>query len=93
MVTQLQTKTSPQTLQPTARAAARDRVVPPFGRLVQIGLALYLLPVLAVVLVVSGIGILIVASAQTVSGIFASLGSLGRKPLDRGRSGHDRVQH
>lgn len=62
---------------PAKELAATDRV----GRIIQISLAIYLIPVLLVVAVVTGVGMTILGISQTIYG----LGKRGRHVIQGDR--------
>jgi hypothetical protein len=52
------------------------------GRLIQIALALYLVPALLVVLLVGGVGLLVLAAARTITWIAGGPKMGTRSPID-----------
>jgi hypothetical protein len=57
-----------------------------WGRLIQMALAIYLVPALLVVLLVGGIGMLILGAARAITWIARGPAAGPRKPLDPGSS-------
>jgi hypothetical protein len=57
-----------------------------WGRLIQMALAIYLIPALLVVLLVGGIGILVLAAAQAITWIARGPKAGPRNPVDPGSS-------
>jgi hypothetical protein len=57
-----------------------------WGRLIQMALAIYLVPALLVVLLVGGIGMLVLGAARAITWIARGPAAGPRKPLDPGSS-------
>jgi hypothetical protein len=71
-------------IQPPGAMAARSEGRLGWGRVIQIALALYLVPALLVVLLVGGIGMLVLAAARAITWIARGPGPRPRSPAEPG---------